>query len=234
MRVMAGVGIRLPNGKFIQDGLRRMYHKGENRFYYITTMNENYLQPEMPQGAEAGIIKGMYKFKSSTATSELRVQLLGGGAILREVEAAAAILESDYQVAADVWSLTSVNELAREGKAVRRWNLLHPEAEQRVPYVTQLLQEAGGPVVAATDYLKLYSDQIREFVPGHYSVLGTHGFGRSDTRAKLREFFEVSREYIVIAALKALADEGRMDVSVVTRAIGALGVDPDKANPLTV
>jgi pyruvate dehydrogenase E1 component len=218
----------------IQDGLRRMYHKGENRFYYITTMNENYLQPEMPQGVEAGIIKGMYKLKSSTAAYELRVQLLGGGAILREVEAAAAILESDYHVAADVWSLTSVNELAREGKEVQRWNLLHPEAQQRVPYVTQLLQDAGGPVVAATDYLKLYSDQIREFVPGHYSVLGTDGFGRSDTRAKLREFFEVSREYIVIAALKALADEGRIEISVVTQAISALGVDPDKANPLTV
>jgi pyruvate dehydrogenase E1 component len=218
----------------IQDGLRRMYHKGENRFYYITTMNENYLQPEMPQGVEAGIIKGMYKLKSSTAAHERRVQLLGGGAILREVEAAAAILESDYQVAADVWSLTSVNELAREGKEVRRWNMLHPEAQQRVPYVTQLLQDAGGPVVAATDYLKLYSDQIREFVPGRYSVLGTDGFGRSDTRAKLREFFEVSREYIVIAALKALADEGRVEISVVTRAISALGVDPDKANPLTV
>jgi pyruvate dehydrogenase E1 component len=218
----------------IQDGLRRMYHKGENRFYYITTMNENYLQPEMPQGVEGGIIKGMYKLKSSTAAHERRVQLLGGGAILREVEAAAAILESDYQVAADVWSLTSVNELAREGKEVRRWNMLHPEAQQRVPYVTQLLQDAGGPVVAATDYLKLYSDQIREFVPCHYTVLGTDGFGRSDTRAKLREFFEVSREYVVLAALKALADEGRLDMSVVTRAIGALGVDPDKANPLTV
>jgi pyruvate dehydrogenase E1 component len=211
-----------------------MFHKGENRFYYITTMNENYLQPEMPQGVEAGIIKGMYKLKASTAAHELRVQLLGGGAILREVEAAAVILERDYQVAADVWSLTSVNELARDGKEVRRWNLLHPQAEQRVPYVTQLLQDAGGPVVAATDYLKLYADQIREFVPGHYTVLGTDGFGRSDTRAKLREFFEVSRDYVVIAALKALADEGRSDISIVSRAMVALGVDPDKANPLTV
>jgi pyruvate dehydrogenase E1 component len=137
-------------------------------------------------------------------------------------------------VAADVWSLTSVNELQREGRDVQRWNLVHPEEEQRVPYVTQLLQDAKGPVVAATDYVKLYSDQIREFIPAHYTVLGTDGFGRSDTRAKLREFFEVSREYIVIAALKALADEGQLEHSLVTRAITALGVDPDKANPVTV
>jgi pyruvate dehydrogenase E1 component len=218
----------------IQDGLRRMYHDGENRFYYITTMNENYVQPDMPQGVEEGIIRGMYRLKSSTSSSELRVQLLGGGTILREAEAAAAILENDYQVAADVWSLTSVNELQREGKAVLRWNLLHPEAEPRVPYVTQLLRDAGGPVIAATDYMKLYADQIREFVPGSYTVLGTDGFGRSDTRRKLREFFEVSREYIVIAALKALADEGRMEHSRVSAAIAALNVQADKPNPLTV
>ena len=218
----------------IQDGLCRMYQKGENRFYYITTMNENYVQPEMPQGVEEDIIRGMYQLKASTAPGELRVQLLGGGAILREVEAAAAILESDYQVAADVWSLTSVNELQREGKAVLRWNLLHPEEEPRVPYVTQMLSDASQPVVAATDYMKLYADQIREFVPGRYCVLGTDGFGRSDTRAKLREFFEVSREYIVIAALNALADEGRVERALVAKAISAMGVDPDKANPLTV
>ncbi|HEY6131181.1 MAG TPA: pyruvate dehydrogenase (acetyl-transferring), homodimeric type, partial [Halioglobus sp.] len=218
----------------VQDGLRRMYHEGENRFYYITTLNENYTQPDMPQGVEEGIIKGMYRLRVSSVQGDLRVQLLGGGAILREVEAAAIMLENDYQVAADVWSLTSVNELQREGKAVQRWNLLHPEDEPRVPYVTRLLRDVGGPVVAATDYLKLYADQIREFVPGTYSVLGTDGFGRSDTRRKLREFFEVSREYIVIAALKALADEGRIERVRVTQAISALGVDPDKANPLTV
>jgi pyruvate dehydrogenase E1 component len=218
----------------IQDGLRRMYHEGENCFYYITTMNENYFQPEMPQGVEEGIIQGMYQLKASVEKSERRVQLLGGGAILLEIEAAAAILESDYQVAADVWSLTSVNQLQREGKAVQRWNLLHPEEEQRVPYVTRSLQQAGGPVVAATDYLKLYADQIREFVPGSYTVLGTDGFGRSDTRRKLREFFEVSREYIVIAALKALADEGKIESARVGEAITALGVDRDKPNPITV
>ena len=218
----------------IHDGLHRMYNQGENRFYYITTMNENYIQPEMPQGVEDGIIQGMYQFKVSTAQGDLRVQLLGCGAILREVEAAAAILESDYQVAADIWSMTSVNELQREGKAVQRWNLLHPEAEPRVPYVTRLLRDASGPAVAATDYIKAYADQIREFVPGAYTVLGTDGFGRSDTRSKLREFFEISREYIVLAALKALADEGQIENARVTQAISALGIDPDKSNPVTV
>ena len=218
----------------IHDGLHRMYNQGENRFYYITTMNENYIQPEMPQGVEDGIIQGMYQFKVSTAPGDLRVQLLGCGAILREVEAAAAILESDYQVAADIWSMTSVNELQREGKAVQRWNLLHPEVEPRVPYVTRLLRDASGPAVAATDYIKAYADQIREFVPGAYTVLGTDGFGRSDTRSKLREFFEISREYIVLAALKALADEGQIENALVAQAIGALGIDPDKSNPLTV
>ncbi|MEZ7991082.1 MAG: pyruvate dehydrogenase (acetyl-transferring), homodimeric type [Halioglobus sp.] len=218
----------------IHDGLHRMYNQGENRFYYITTMNENYIQPEMPQGVEDGIIQGMYQFKVSTAPGDLRVQLLGCGAILREVEAAAAILESDYQVAADIWSMTSVNELQREGKAVQRWNLLHPEVEPRVPYVTRLLRDASGPAVAATDYIKAYADQIREFVPGAYTVLGTDGFGRSDTRSKLREFFEISREYIVLAALKALADEGQIENARVTQAISALGIDPDKSNPLTV
>ena len=218
----------------IHDGLHRMYNQGENRFYYITTMNENYIQPEMPQGVEDGIIQGMYQFKVSTAPGDLRVQLLGCGAILREVEAAAAILESDYQVAADIWSMTSVNELQREGKAVQRWNLLHPEVEPRVPYVTRLLRDASGPAVAATDYIKAYADQIREFVPGAYTVLGTDGFGRSDTRSKLREFFEISREYIVLAALKALADEGKIENALVAEAIGALGIDPDKPNPLTV
>ena len=218
----------------IHDGLHRMYNQGENRFYYITTMNENYIQPEMPQGVEDGIIQGMYQFKVSTAPGDLRVQLLGCGAILREVEAAAAILESDYQVAADIWSMTSVNELQREGKAVQRWNLLHPEVEPRVPYVTRLLRGTSGPAVAATDYIKAYADQIREFVPGAYTVLGTDGFGRSDTRSKLREFFEISREYIVLAALKALADEGQIENAQVTQAISALGIDPDKSNPVTV
>jgi len=218
----------------IHDGLRRMYAEGENRFYYITTMNENYLQPDMPEGVAEGIIKGLYCLRASEASHTPRVQLLGGGAILREVEAAAIILESDYGVAADIWSLTSANELQREGRAVQRWNLLNPDKPPREAYVTRMLKDAGGPVVAATDYLKLYADQIREFVPGRYTVLGTDGFGRSDTRTKLREFFEVSREYVVLAALKALADEGKLELAVVSRAMTALGVPSDKPDPLTV
>ncbi len=217
----------------IQDGLRRMYKEGENRFYYITTMNENYLQPDMPEGAEEGIIKGMYRLRRSDHSGELRVQLLGAGTILREVEAAALILEQDYGVAADVWSMTSINELQREGKAVQRWNMLHPEEPARVPYITALLQEDSGPFVAATDYIKSYTDQIREFIPGDLTALGTDGYGRSDTRGKLREFFEVSREYVVLAALKGLADQGRMETSQVSAAIAALGIAADKADPIT-
>ena len=218
----------------IQDGLRRMFQEDENRFYYITTMNENYVQPEMPEGVEEGIIQGMYRLRRSEAETELRVQLLGAGTILREVEAAADTLESDYGIAADVWSLTSVNELQREGKATLRWNMLHPEQEARIPYVTAQLQDQPGPFVAATDYMKCYTDQIREFVPGHFTVLGTDGYGRSDTRSKLREFFEVSREYVVLAALKALADEGRLEPARVSAAMAELGISADKTDPLTV
>jgi pyruvate dehydrogenase E1 component len=216
----------------IQDGLRRMYAEGENKFYYITTMNENYVQPEMPPGVEEGIIKGMYCLKRSPRKEGLRVQLMGGGTILREVEAAAEILESDYNVASDIWSLTSVNELQREGKATVRWNMMHPEEAPRVPYVTELLEQADGPVIAATDYMKSYVDQIREFVPGQLSVLGTDGFGRSDTRSKL--LFEVSREYVVLASLKALADEGQIEPSVVSDAMRNLGIPADKLDPLSL
>jgi pyruvate dehydrogenase E1 component len=222
----------------IQDGLRRMFVEDENKFYYITTMNENYVQPEMPPGVEEGIVKGMYQRSRSGLASDLRVQLLGGGTILREVEAAAEILEQKYQVAADVWSLTSVNELQREGKAAERWNLLHPADDPRVPYVTQQLATADGktdgPVVAATDYIKLYADQIREFIPGRFTVLGTDGFGRSDTRSKLRNFFEVSREYVVLAALSGLADEGQIERSLVADALKELGIDGDKPDPFVV
>lgn len=218
----------------IQDGMHKMYEEGQNKFYYITTMNENYHQPEMPQGVEENIIKGMYRLKASTLKSKPKVQLLGGGTILREVEAAAEILERDYEVAADVWSLTSVNELQREGKSVVRWNLLHPEEKPRIPFVTSELQGESGPFIAATDYMKSYADQLREFVPGQYVVLGTDGFGRSDTRDKLRKFFEVSREYVVIATLKALSDEGTIEVGVVAKAMRALGISADKVDPTTV
>ncbi|GAB3281497.1 pyruvate dehydrogenase (acetyl-transferring), homodimeric type [Parahaliea aestuarii] len=218
----------------IQDGLRRMYQEGENKFYYITTMNENYLQPEMPQGVEEGIVKGMYLLKRGPKKKGLRVQLMGAGTILREVEAAAEILEQDYKIQSDIWSLTSVNELQREGKAALRWNMLHPEDTPRVPYLTAQLDGHEGPVVVATDYMKSFSDQLREFVPGRYVTLGTDGFGRSDTRSRLRKFFEVSREYIVVAALKALVDEGQLETGVVVEAMRALGVSPDKVDPLSV
>ena len=216
----------------LQDGLRRMYQEGENRFYYITTMNENYVQPDMPEGVEEGIIQGMYPLRRASRREGLRVQLMGAGTILREVEAAAAILENEYQVASDVWSLTSINQLQREGKAALRWNMLHPEEEPRVPYVTRQLEGDTSPCVVATDYIKSYADQLREFVPGRFVALGTDGFGRSDTRGKLREFFEVSREYIVLAALKALADEGAIEPARVTAAMAELGISADKTDPL--
>ena len=218
----------------IQDGLRRMFEEKENKFYYITTMNENYHQPEMPVGVEEGIIKGMYSLRKSKKRNKLGVELIGGGTILREVEAAAKILEKDYKVAANIWSMTSANELQREGQAVERWNRLNPELEARVPYVSECFADARGPVIAATDYVRAYSDQIREFVPGRYVVLGTDGYGRSDTRTKLRQFFEVSREHIVVAALKALADEGSISMADVSKAMKTLGVRGDKADPSSV
>ena len=218
----------------IQDGLRRMYAEGENRFYYITLMNENYLQPAMPEGVEEGIIQGMYRRLRASGRHGRRVQLLGSGTILREVEAAARILDEKYQVDADIWSMTSVNQLQREGKAAVRWNMLHPDEEPRVPYVTRLLSEDGGPFVAATDYIKAYTDQIREFVPGRFTVLGTDGYGRSDTRDKLRAFFEVRREYVVLAALKSLADEGSFEAAAVKEAMRDMGIPADKVDPLTI
>ena len=218
----------------IHDGMRRMYQEGENKFYYITTMNENYTQPELPEGVEEGIIKGMYCVKRAAGKKKLRVQLLGSGSILREVEAAAAILEGDYDIEANIWSLTSVNELQREGKSVARWNMLHPQEVARLPYVTQLLGDGGEPCIAATDYIKSYADQLREFIPGRFTVLGTDGYGRSDTRDKLRKFFEVSREFVVIAALKSLADEGSIEAEVVTEAMRSLGISADKIDPVSV
>lgn len=217
----------------IQDGLRRMYQERKNVFYYITVMNENYIQPEMPLGVEEGILKGMYLLKKSKKKSKLRVQLLGAGAILREVEAAAQILEAEYKVAADTWSVTSVNELYREGKSAQRWNILHPEDEPRQAYITEQLAGQDGPVIASSDYIKVSMEQLRSMVPANYTVLGTDGYGRSDTRDKLRHFFEVSREFVVISALKALADEGAIKQAVVTKAIKSLGVDPDKADPVS-
>ncbi len=215
----------------IQRGMKRMFEDGENCFYYITTMNENYTHPDMPEGVEEGIIRGLYCLHQTKSKKKLRVQLLGAGTILREVEAAAEILEREYGVAADIWSMTSINELARDGKAAARWNLLHPTEPQRVPFVTEQLSATEGPFIAATDYIKAHADQLREFIPGRFTVLGTDGFGRSDTRQKLRKHFEVSREFVVLAALKSLADEGKIEATVVADAMTAFDISPDKINP---
>ncbi len=210
-----------------------MYQEQENVFYYITVMNENYLQPAMPKGVEEGILKGMYLYRVG-GRKKLRAQLLGSGAILREVIAAADLLEQDFNISADVWSVTSFNELRREGLDVERWNMLHPEKKPRISYVEQLLAKRKGPVLAATDYIRSYADQIRSLVPQNYRVLGTDGYGRSDQRSQLRKFFEVNRFYIVVAALKSLADEGAVDASMVGKAIKKYRIDPEKPNPTTV
>jgi len=221
----------------VQDGMRRMYQNQEDVFYYLTVMNENYTHPAMPKGVEEGIIKGMYRFseggRGKGEGKKPRVQLLGSGAILREVIAAAEMLEKDFGVAADVWSVTSFNELRREGIDSERWNMLHPEAKARTSYVEQSL-DSKTPVIAATDYIRSYADQIRPFVKARYKTLGTDGFGRSDTRKKLRGFFEVDRHYVVIAALKALADEGTIAAGEVSKAIKQYKINPDKPNPVTV
>ncbi len=220
----------------IHDGLRRMVGNQEDVYYYITLMNENYEHPAMPEGVEEGILKGMYLLRASKSKAKARVQLMGSGTILREVEAAAELLEKDWDVAADVWSATSFTELRREGLAADRWNLLHPEDKPRQPYVARCLEKHAGPVVAATDYMKAFADQIRPFVPRDrvYRVLGTDGFGRSDSRAKLRHFFEVNRYFVVIAALKALAESGEGKAKSVADAIRKYGIDPNKPDPTTV
>ena len=199
-------------------------------------MNENYEHPALPAGAEAGILKGLYLLKESTAKSKSRVQMLGSGTILREVIAGAELLEKDWGVAADVWSATSFTELRRDGLAAERWNLLHPEDVPRVPYVTQCLEKRAGPVIAASDYMKAFADQMRPFMPKNraYKVLGTDGFGRSDSRARLRHFFEVNRYFVAIAALKALAESGEVKAKTVSEAIGKYGIDPNKPDPTTV
>ncbi len=217
----------------IQDGLRRMFKEQENVFYYITVMNENYSHPDMPEDCAEGILKGMYLFSKGKGKSAT-VQLLGSGTILREVESAARMLKDDFDIRADVWSTPSFTELRREGLAVRRWNMLHPQQAPRASYVEQCLGDRKGPVIAATDYVKLYADQIREFVPGAYVTLGTDGYGRSDVRSALRRFFEVDRYHIVLAALKALADQGDIPLQQVQDAIDKYSLDSGKPNPATV
>ncbi len=212
----------------LQDGMRRMLEDQEDVFYYVTVMNENYVHPPMPEGAREGILKGMYRLRASAASA--RVQLLGSGTILREVLAAAELLEQDWNVAADVWSVTSFTELRREGMEVDRWNRLHPDAKPRQTHVERCLDASQGPVIAATDYMRTVGDLIRNWVPRRYTVLGTDGFGRSDTRAALRSFFEVDRHHVTVAALKALADEGTIDRQLVKQAIEKYGIDPDRPN----
>ena len=217
----------------IQNGLKRMFENQENVFYYITTLNENYPHPEMKKGQEENIIKGMYLFQQGGKGTK-RVQLMGSGSILREVIAAANILAEDFGIQADVWSCPSFNELKRDGDDCVRWNLMHPDQKPRIPHVTACLEKHSGPVVAATDYVKLFADQIRAYVGRNYHVLGTDGFGRSDTRASLRRHFEVNRYYVTVAALKTLADEGTIPAKTVKSAIRKYKLDPEKPNPLHV
>jgi pyruvate dehydrogenase E1 component len=217
----------------IHEGLRRMVVEQQDVFYYLTLMNENYQHPAMPEGAQEGILRGMYLLRES-ALEGPRVQLLGSGTILREVLAAAELLESEHGVGADVWSVTSFTELRRDGIEVERWNMLHPVAEPRRSYVSECLADRKGPVVASTDYIRAFADQIRQWVPGAYHVLGTDGYGRSDFRRALRKFFEVDRHYVTVAALKELADLGQIEPARVQEAIEHYEIDPDAPVPTSV
>jgi pyruvate dehydrogenase E1 component len=217
----------------VHEGMRRMYENQEGVFYYITAMNENYTHPAMPEGSEEGIIKGLYKLKSG-GKHKVKAQLIGSGTILREVEAAAEMLEKDWNVSANVWSATSVNELVREGMDVDRYNRLHPTAEKKRSYISQCMDEQDGVVVASTDYMRLYAEQLRPWIKQRYVVLGTDGFGRSDTRERLRSFFEVDRYHVVVATLSALADEGTIKYDVVAKAIKQYKIDADATNPVKV
>jgi pyruvate dehydrogenase E1 component len=221
-------------GVILHHGLKQMVEKQDNVFYYLTLLNENYPMPGLKPGTEEQIIKGMYLCKQGPAGSAPRVQLLGSGTILRESIAAQELLEQEWGVAANVWSCPSFNELTRDGQDVERWNLLHPLETPRISFVSQQLEPHTGPVVASTDYMKNYAEQIRSFIPRGrtYKVLGTDGFGRSDFRAKLREHFEINRHYIVLAALKALSEEGAVPVAKVAEAIAKYGIKTEKINPL--
>jgi pyruvate dehydrogenase E1 component len=221
----------------MQDGLRRMVTEQEDVFYYVTVMNENYEHPPMPEGDNVAkdIIKGMYSLRTSNARPAApRVQLIGAGTILNEVIAAAELLEKDWGVAADLWSAPGITELAREGREAQRWNLLHPTEEKRVSHVETLLKDTRGPVIASTDYIRALTEQLRAFIPRRFVALGTEGFGRSDTRERLRHFFEVDRYWVAVVALKALADEGALEAGVVSEALKKYDLDPSKPNPMTV
>jgi pyruvate dehydrogenase E1 component len=214
----------------VHEGLRRMFAEDADGFYYLTVLNENYPHPAMPEGAEEGIVRGMHRVREGRGDGP-RVQLLGSGAILREVLAGAELLEEDNGVAADVWSVTSFTELRRDGMEAERWSRLHPGEERRVPYVEDRLAEREGPVVAATDYMRAFADGIRPFVPRPYTVLGTDGFGRSDYRATLRRFFEVDRHHVAVAALSALVADGSLGPATVAKAIERYEIDTESAAP---
>jgi pyruvate dehydrogenase E1 component len=218
----------------IRDGIRRMYQEQQDVYYYVTLMNENYPHPAMPAGAEEGIVKGLYLLKAGAKAKGPRVQLMGSGTILREVMAAADLLRDDFKVNADIWSATSFNELRRDGMIAERWSLLHPSKPRRKSYLETALEGQAGPVVAATDYMRAFADQVRSQIPRRYVVLGTDGFGRSDYRVKLRKFFEVNRHYVAVAALKALADDGEIKPEVVDQAIKKYGLDTERPDPWTV
>jgi pyruvate dehydrogenase E1 component len=216
----------------VQDGIRRMHVNQESIFYYLTVMNELYAMPVMPEGSREGILKGLYRFRATSLPKvRARAQLFGSGAILPEVLKAQEILEGKYNVGADVWSVTSYSELYRDGHACERWNLLHPGAPSRVPYVTRCLANAPGVLVAASDYLKALPDSIDKWLPRPLTTLGTDGFGRSENRAGLREFFEVDYRYVIIAALSALARDGEVDLSIVQQALKTHNINPEKPNP---
>ncbi|RUR11993.1 pyruvate dehydrogenase (acetyl-transferring), homodimeric type [Legionella sp. km772] len=217
----------------IQDGLRRMYENRENVFYYITVMNENYVHPDMPKGVEEGILKGMYVLQEDKKKAKTHVQLMGSGTILREVIKAAQMLKEDYGVTSDLWSVTSFNELRKEALAVERYNALHPQKKAKEAYVSSALKGKQGPIIAATDYMRLYAEQIRPFVSHRFVTLGTDGYGRSDTRERLRHFFEVDAKFIVLAALNALVAEGSLDKLKVVDAMQRYNINPDKLDPVT-
>lgn len=217
----------------IQHGIYRMFEQQENVFFYITLMNENYQHPAMPKGVEVGIIRGMYPLSKTKKPTKTHVQLLGSGTILREVERAAILLLEDFGISSDIWSVTSFTELRREGLAIQRYNQLHPDKKPKTPFVTEQLDANRGPVIAATDYMRIFADQIRPFITSHYVTLGTDGFGRSDTREQLRYFFEVNAYYIVVAALNALVNEGKIPAAKIVEAIKKYNIDPEKLDPAT-
>jgi pyruvate dehydrogenase E1 component len=218
----------------IRDGIKRMYTDGEDIFYYLTLYNQDYSMPAMPAGVEDGILRGMYLYRSAVQQAKQRAQIFGSGVIMLQALRAQEILSKKFDVAADVWSVTSYQQLRDDALVAERWNRLHPGEPARVPYVTKALENAPGPVIAATDYMRSFADQVRSQIPRRFFVLGTDGFGRSDYRVKLRKFFEVNRYYVVVAALKALADEGEIKPEVVDQAIKKYGLDTERPDPWTV